>query len=107
LLVFDLLAVDGEPTIGKPFHERRRLLEEPTWTRMIGGSRICSRTEKQLFASVCKHGREGVVAKRLDSRYRPGERGWVKTKNRAYWRYPLEVPAVQRSRERSTRVTSG
>jgi bifunctional non-homologous end joining protein LigD len=25
-----------------------------------------------------------------DSRYRPGERGWVKIKNRNYWRYELE-----------------
>jgi len=32
-----------------------------------------------------------VVAKRLDGRYLPGERGWVKTKNReTWWRYVLE-----------------
>jgi ATP-dependent DNA ligase len=38
---------------------------------------------------------EGVVAKRLSSVYRPGERGWIKIKNPDYWRYLLEVTAVQ------------
>ena len=33
---------------------------------------------------------EGVVAKRLDGRYRPGERGWVKIKNRGCWRWEME-----------------
>jgi len=36
---------------------------------------------------VCAHELEGVVAKRRGGRYLPGERGWVKTKNRAYWRW--------------------
>jgi len=40
------------------------------------------------------HGLEGVVAKRLRSPYRSGERGWMKVKNRDYWRYPLEVEAA-------------
>jgi ATP-dependent DNA ligase len=31
-----------------------------------------------------------VVAKRQGSAYRPRERGWIKIKNRDYWRYPLE-----------------
>jgi hypothetical protein len=44
-----------------------------------------------LFDVVQERGLEGVVAKRLGSRYRPGERGWVKTKNReTWWRYELE-----------------
>jgi ATP-dependent DNA ligase len=51
---------------------------------------------------VCDLGLEGVVAKKLSQRYRPGERGWVKVKNRNYWRYPLEREAVIRSRQRLT-----
>jgi ATP-dependent DNA ligase len=39
---------------------------------------------------VCAHELEGVVAKRRASLYRPGERGWVKIKNREYWRYEME-----------------
>lgn len=52
----------------------------------------------RLFASASgaagsagfAHELEGVVAKRRASLYRPGERGWVKIKNREYWRYELE-----------------
>jgi ATP-dependent DNA ligase len=43
-----------------------------------------------LFEAVCGHGLEGVVAKRRTSLYRPRNRGWVKIKNREYWRYELE-----------------
>jgi hypothetical protein len=31
------------------------------------------------------------VAKRPNQPYRPGERAWIKTKNKAYWRYGEEV----------------
>jgi ATP-dependent DNA ligase len=31
-----------------------------------------------------------VVAKRKTARYMSGERGWIKTKNRGYWRYEME-----------------
>ena len=43
---------------------------------------------------VVERGLEGVVAKRLRDPYRPGQRGWIKVKNRAYWRYPCELAAV-------------
>ena len=33
---------------------------------------------------------EGVVAKRRSGRYLAGARGWIKTKNRNYWRYEME-----------------
>jgi bifunctional non-homologous end joining protein LigD len=39
------------------------------------------------FVSVEEQGLEGIVAKPLASPYRPGERGWIKVKNRAYWRF--------------------
>jgi ATP-dependent DNA ligase len=47
---------------------------------------------------------EGVVAKRLSRRYRPNERGWIKTKNPNYWRLDSEREAMQRSRERRQRT---
>lgn len=34
------------------------------------------------------------MAKRRSWRYRPGERGWVKIKNRDYWRYEIEHEAA-------------
>jgi ATP-dependent DNA ligase len=42
-------------------------------------------------AAVCDRGLEGVVAKRLRDPYRPGERGWVKTKNRSTKRFAEEL----------------
>jgi bifunctional non-homologous end joining protein LigD len=64
------------------YRERRRVLEGldldgPQWrTPQVfddGAS---------LWEAVCEHELEGVVAKTRGSRYAPGERGWIKTKNR-------------------------
>jgi hypothetical protein len=41
-----------------------------------------------------------VFAKRLSSRFRPGARGWLKTKNPSYWRRDSERETMQRSQER-------
>jgi ATP-dependent DNA ligase len=60
----------------------------------------------ELFDAVCRHGVEGVVGKGLDEAYLPGERAWLKVKNRNYWRLPYEIEAIQRSRERSSRASA-
>ena len=51
-----------------------------------------------LFAAVCERGLEGVGAKRLHDPYRPGERQWVKTKNRATARFAEERTRSERHR---------
>ena len=51
-----------------------------------------------LWEKVCELGLEGVVAKKRSGHYLPGRRGWIKTKNRAYWRYPLELEAARLAR---------
>jgi ATP-dependent DNA ligase len=70
---FDLLAWDGESLLDRPFAERRRILEqhfEPV-----------KRTERVEDAEGWMQDGEGVIAKRLDAPYRPGERkGMVKVK---------------------------
>ena len=53
-----------------------------------------------LFDGVCKLGLEGVVAKRLSSRYRANQRGWIKTKNPNYWRLEMERETMRSSAER-------
>ena len=53
-----------------------------------------------LFAAVCQRGLEGVVAKREQDAYRPGERQWVKTKNRATARFAEERERAGRGRSR-------
>jgi bifunctional non-homologous end joining protein LigD len=92
--VFDLLALDGESTMAMPFYERRRLLDGldlngPAWKTV----NVFDDGEA-LFDAVVRGRLEGVVAKRLSSTYRPGAHGWVKVKNRGYWRYPLEREAA-------------
>jgi len=83
-LVFDLLAWDGEDLLGLPYAQRRERLDalgltghrwiSTPWFRGGGA---------QVLAASQENGLEGVVAKRLDSSYRPGLRGpdWRKIKN--------------------------
>ena len=86
LQLFDVLQVDGTDTVGLPYEARRRLLDQlvepgPNWTvpafRRGGGA--------ELVAATAAQGLEGVIAKRLDSTYRPGTRSkeWRKIKNRS------------------------
>jgi bifunctional non-homologous end joining protein LigD len=107
-VIFDVLRRDGEDLTSEPYVSRRRTLQE---LRLDGPSWTTSETFEDgsaLFDSVCSFGLEGVVAKRLSSRYRPNQRGWIKTKNPSYWRRDAEREAMQRSRERRqrTRVVS-
>jgi bifunctional non-homologous end joining protein LigD len=103
-VVFDVLRRDGDDLTREPHVSRRTTLQE---LRLDGPSWTTSETFEDgpaLFDAVCSFGLEGVVAKRLTSRYRPGERGWIKTKNPSYWRRDSERDAMQRSRERRQRT---
>ena len=85
LMVFDILHFDGRAVRALPYRWRRELLDElaldgPAWRtprNFIGEG-------EALLAATAKQGLEGVVAKRLDSRYTAGKRSaaWVKTKHR-------------------------
>jgi bifunctional non-homologous end joining protein LigD len=85
-IVFDALELEGRRTTHLPYVERRRLLEElqlegPHWRTSPSFD-----DGEALLTVACERGLEGVVAKRLRSSYRPGKRGWIKVKNRHYWR---------------------
>jgi bifunctional non-homologous end joining protein LigD len=84
-LVFDLLHLDGRPLVDLPYTDRRAALEAlglhgahwqtpPSFTGAAGES---------VLAVSRQHGLEGIVAKRLQSRYEPGKRSgnWRKIKN--------------------------
>ena len=107
-IVFDLLRLDGTDITERPYSERRKLLEgldlNSSWWR------TCDTFSDgdALFTAVSAMGLEGVVAKKRSSRYRPGDRGWIKVKNPSYWRRGSEREAMQRSAERrSARGGSG
>jgi bifunctional non-homologous end joining protein LigD len=83
-VVFDVLAVDDRSTITLPYPRRREVLEGllaagPHW--QVSPS-VQGRGAEVLEASR-RMGIEGIVAKRLDSPYRPGQRSpdWIKIKN--------------------------
>lgn len=82
--VFDLLAWDGEPLLDLPYRVRRGRLDDLgiTEQRWVGTPWF-EGNGAGVQAASRENGLEGVVAKRLDSTYRPGARGpdWRKVKN--------------------------
>ena len=83
-MIFDLLWEDGHPLLDQRYTERRRRLghlklsgaswQTPAWEE--GGGQA-------MRDASAKAGLEGVMAKRVDSRYEPGRRSgaWLKVKN--------------------------
>jgi bifunctional non-homologous end joining protein LigD len=81
--VFDLLELEGEPLIELPLSERRRRLE-PLLDRRNRAVRLSDAFDdgNALFAAAEQQGLEGIMAKRVDSRYASGRRSrdWLKIK---------------------------
>jgi bifunctional non-homologous end joining protein LigD len=99
-VVFDLIRLDGTDLSDRPFGERREQLvslglDSPGWATSEAFD-----DGRALYAGVCEHGLEGVVAKKRSGAYRSGERGWIKVKNPTYWRRDSEIEVVQRSRRK-------
>jgi bifunctional non-homologous end joining protein LigD len=85
LVVFDLLELDSEPLVALPLCERRKRLEgliDPARGGIVLSPQFTD--GEALLAAAEEQGLEGVVAKRLDSRYQPGSRSadWHKVKVR-------------------------
>jgi bifunctional non-homologous end joining protein LigD len=84
-VVFDALAVDGEPLLDRPLSARLEVLRDLV---VPGGRLVLSEPVAgagvRLFDAVTAQGLEGVVAKRASSRYAPGRRSaeWRKIKVR-------------------------
>jgi bifunctional non-homologous end joining protein LigD len=83
-LVFDLLFLDWRPTTDLPYEKRRELLDGlglagPAWQTPPA---FTDAAGADVLAAGVAQGLEGVVAKRLGSRYRPGARSadWLKVK---------------------------
>lgn len=88
--VFDILFLSGKDLTGLPLQARKERLREvigPGREPLSARLRLVEPMEadpRQLFATACEMGLEGIVSKRLDSVYRPGDRSetWVKVKCR-------------------------
>ncbi len=81
--VTDLLYVDGRSTLAMPLRQRRELLDA---LALAGGPVVVppSFTDADgqvVVETAVRFGLDGVIAKRLDSPYRPGRRSrsWVET----------------------------
>jgi bifunctional non-homologous end joining protein LigD len=95
LYAFDLLELDGQDLRREPLVRRKVLL-----ARLLARARVGLQVNDHLaapgdvvFCHACQLGLEGIVSKRLGSRYTSGRsRDWLKFKNPA-------APAVRREAE--------
>ncbi len=87
LNLFDIMYADGEALINTPFSERRKRLEETVEESekiKLAVQLVTSSADEaqEFYEKALELGHEGVMAKRLDSVYEPGNRGkkWLKVK---------------------------
>lgn len=81
--VFDVLNLDGRNVMGLPLHERKKLLQAVlTESDAVRLSKGFESGVTHVMDELRAHGFEGLVAKRRDSGYCPGQRNgdWVKFK---------------------------
>jgi bifunctional non-homologous end joining protein LigD len=83
-MIFDLLWLDGHALLDVPYAERRERLA----ALALDGERWqtpdhLTGKASDVLAATAEQGLEGIVAKRLDTRYQPGARNgsWIKIKN--------------------------
>jgi bifunctional non-homologous end joining protein LigD len=86
-VAFDLLYADGEWLLERPWRDRRALLAgavAPEGAPRLIVSDHVDGEGVALFSAAAGRDLEGIVAKRADSPYRPGQRvkDWVKIKSR-------------------------
>ena len=95
LFVFDLLELEGRDLRREPIEIRKRQLVTLLRAARVGLqlNEHISEPGDVVFRHACKMGLEGIVSKRLGSRYRSGRSpDWLKMKNPA-------APAVKREAE--------
>ena len=72
-MLFDVLYLEGHSLMGRPYEERRELLESLGSRARPGRRRATTAARARRCSRRARdQGLEGVVAKRLDSRYAPG-----------------------------------
>jgi bifunctional non-homologous end joining protein LigD len=81
---FDLLHLDGDNLMQLPLSRRRAELQSafPKWPSLVQLSPVLTGPLNEITARIREYEFEGIVAKRTDSIYRPGEEPgtWVKKK---------------------------
>ena len=88
------MIVAGKDVMNEPLSARRSLLQEDVLAKLDEPIRESPELEASLpnlISSVRAHGLEGLVAKRRDSRYEPGERSGAWQKMRVNRRQPFVI----------------
>ena len=83
LYLFDILSFDGRDVTALPLAERKEVLKRAVrWSDKIRLTEGTTGKGTKLFNPICRAGGEGIVAKRLASTYRGGQRSeaWLKIK---------------------------
>lgn len=85
LILFDILVDGDEVLIREPWSERRARLVKRVAKRVTTQLRITESSEgdgNKMLEKARRQGWEGIIAKRVDSRYEPGNRSrnWLKLK---------------------------
>jgi bifunctional non-homologous end joining protein LigD len=83
-IVFDVLAVDGTQLQGRPWRERRHILESRLKATPPISITPVTDDPDALMEATLANGFEGIIAKRSDSTYLAGRRtpSWIKVKHR-------------------------
>ncbi|WP_077489470.1 ATP-dependent DNA ligase [Sinomonas mesophila] len=86
IFLFDILEYDGQDLTGLAFRDRRAALELLAAGGLPPATELSPLFEgeiEHILEASAEHGLEGVMAKRLDSRYDAGRRSgaWLKIKN--------------------------
>ena len=83
--LFDLLCLDGEVISAAPLRERKQRLQQllPHTGPLLQFSDHQAGRGPEFYAKVCAMSLEGIISKRADAPYSPGDRGlWMKVKMR-------------------------
>jgi DNA ligase-1 len=84
LYLFDILYVNSESLITLPYTERRQILAQNAGEISLSKQIVTDKAEEAegFLKEAIAAGHEGLMAKKLDSRYTPGSRGkkWLKIK---------------------------
>ncbi|MGB9882340.1 MAG: ATP-dependent DNA ligase [Methanomassiliicoccales archaeon] len=84
LFLFDILYLDGQPLLDKPYIERWRILQEVVPSEFIAPRIVTDDRDEanNFFERSLSEGHEGLIAKSLSSPYVIGKRGrhWLKIK---------------------------
>src|SRR2546423_14989970 len=85
LILFDILMDGDEILMREPWSDRRARLVKRVGKRISNQVRLTDSVEgngKKMLDEARREGWEGVIAKKVDSRYKPGNRSrnWIKLK---------------------------